>query len=125
MLGVSIVSLSNILIFYFEIVPTVLYVYFSFYRSPHSCVITAFATIVTRRLSQVEQELLTILKHMGAPPAPFSGIHFAPYFRFCVVCCRSLFALLLLVIVLSDLRLTASDYSFVFFKLFLLRKGSG
>jgi hypothetical protein len=33
----------------------------------------------------MEQELLTLLKHMTSPPV-FSGIHLGGYLAFCVVC---------------------------------------
>jgi len=57
-------------------------------------------------------------------PTVFSGVHIARSLVFCVVFCRSLFVLLpffFLAIVLSVLlRITASDYPFVVFKLFFL-----
>ena len=54
----------------------------------------------------------------GAPeftPA-FSGVRVTRSLVFCVVFCRSLFVLFLLTIVLSVLRITASDYPFGVFK---------
>ena len=40
---------------------------------PHSRLITGFVTRLTRRVSLVEQELLTLLEHLSSPPV-FSGI---------------------------------------------------
>ena len=77
---------------------------------------------VTRRLSHVEQELLTLSEHMSSSSI-FSGVRVAQSLVFCVVFCRSLFCsfvIFLLAIVLSVLlRFTASVYPFGIFKLFL------
>ena len=51
--------------------------------------------------------------------AVLSGARVARSLVFCVVFCKSLFVLFLLVIRLSVLRFTDSDYPFVIFKLFL------
>ena len=40
---------------------------------PHSRLITGFVTILTRRVPLVEQELLTLPKHLSSPPV-FSGV---------------------------------------------------
>ena len=84
----------------------------------HSWFFTGFVTRVPRWVSLVEQELLTLKKHMSSPLV---------FVRFmllnlvsCVVFCESLFVLFLLVIIWSVFRLTASEYSFGIFKLFLL-----
>jgi len=54
---------------------------------------TRFVTRLTRRVSLVEQKLLTLSEHMGSPPI-FSGVLVARSLFFSVVFCRSLFALL-------------------------------
>ena len=41
---------------------------------PHSWLITGFVAWLTRRVSLVEQELLTFPEHMSSPPV-FSGVH--------------------------------------------------
>jgi hypothetical protein len=40
---------------------------------PHSCLIAGFVTILTRRVSLVEQELLTLPEHLSLSPV-FSGV---------------------------------------------------
>jgi hypothetical protein len=51
----------------------------------------------------------------------FSGVPVALSLVFCAMCCRLLFVLFLLTIVLSVLlRFTASDYPFDIFKLFMI-----
>ena len=40
---------------------------------PHSWLITGFVTRLTRRMSLLEQELLTIPEHLGSPPV-YSGV---------------------------------------------------
>ena len=40
---------------------------------PHSWLVTGFVTILTRRVSLVEQELLTLREHLCSPPV-FSGV---------------------------------------------------
>jgi len=75
---------------------------------------------VTRLLSHVEQELLTIPEHLSSPPV-FSDVRVARSLIFCVVICRWLFVLFtfLFAIVLSVLlRFTASEYTFGILKLF-------
>ena len=54
---------------------------------------TRFVTRLTRRVSLVEQKLLTLSEHMGSPPI-FSGVRVARSLVFFVVFCRSLFAFL-------------------------------
>jgi hypothetical protein len=54
-----------------------------------SCCVT-----VTRRVSQVEQELLTLPENLSSTPSHvLSEVHVARSFVFCVVICRSLFVL--------------------------------
>ena len=55
---------------------------------------------ITRRVSYVDQELLTL----------FSGIHVARSLVFCIMLCRSLFVIL--AIAWSALRFPTSDYPF-------------
>ena len=62
----------------------------------------------------VEQEWLTLPKHLTSPPV-FSGVCVAQSLVFCVVFCRSLFVLFLLTIVFSVLQFTDSDYPLVSF----------
>ena len=45
---------------------------------PHSRLITGFVTRLTRRVSLVEQELLTLPEHLSSPPV-FSGVHVTRY----------------------------------------------
>jgi hypothetical protein len=62
--------------------------------SSSSWLITGFVTRLTRRVSLVEQELLTLPEHWSLSPV-FSGVRVARSFRVsCVVFCRSLFVLL-------------------------------
>ena len=49
--------------------------------------------LLLRRVSLVEQELLTLMEHMSSPPV-FSGVRVDWSLVFCVVFCRSLFVLL-------------------------------
>ena len=82
---------------------------------PYSWFITGFVTRVTRRVSLVEQELLTM-----SSPSDFSGVRVARPLVLSVVFCRSLFVIFLLDIVLSVLfRYAYSDYPFGIFKFFL------
>ena len=60
---------------------------------PHSWFNTEFVTRVTRRMPHVEQDILTFHEHLSSPPV-FSGVRVARSFIFCVMFCRSLFALL-------------------------------
>jgi hypothetical protein len=77
-------------------------------------------TRLTRRLPLVEQELLTLLEHLSAPPVFSEGSCYS-IFSFVCMFCRSLFVLFPLAIVLSVLlRFTDSDYPFGIFKLFLI-----
>jgi hypothetical protein len=98
----------------------------------HSWLITGFITIVTRRVSLVERELLPLPEHLNSSPV-FSGVGVTRSLVFCVMFCRSLLVLLyfffwslcclsfdlrilitslwyLVAIVLSFLRFTDSDY---------------
>ena len=49
------------------------------------------------RVSQVDQELLTLLQHLSSHPI-FSGVYVAWSLVFCTVFCRSLFVLLAIVL---------------------------
>jgi hypothetical protein len=76
---------------------------------PHSWLNTGFVTRLTRRMIPVEQELLTLPKHLNSLPV-FSGVHVT----------RSLVLYVCLAIMLSVLhRFMNSDYPFGIFKLFL------
>ena len=83
---------------------------------------TGFVTSVKRRMPLVEQEQLTLPEHLSIHPV-FSEVRVAQSLAFCVLFCWSCvcpFVLFILAIVLSViLRLTASDYPFGIFKLFL------
>ena len=59
---------------------------------PHSWLIIWCVKWATRRMSLVEQELRTLLAHLGAPG--FNGIRVGRFLVFCVMYCRSLFVLL-------------------------------
>ena len=88
---------------------------------PRSWLITGFVTRLTRRVSLVEHELITLPEHMSSPPI-FSGVRVTwsllLYICFGDRVCS--FVLFLLAIVLSVLlRSTDSDYPFGIFKLFL------
>ena len=50
---------------------------------PHSWLITGFVTRLTRRMSLVEQELLTLLEHLSSPPV-FSGVRVTRSLVLCV-----------------------------------------
>ena len=69
-------------------------------------------------MSHIEQELLTVSEHLSSPPV-IRGVRVARSLVFCVMFCRSLFALYYLAIVLSVLRCTVSCYPFDLFSLFL------
>ena len=76
---------------------------------------------VTRRLSLVDQELLTVPEHLSSPLA-FSGVRVTRSLVLCVFC-RSLFfplSVFFCAIVLSNLRFTDSDYIIGIFRLFLM-----
>ena len=60
---------------------------------PHSWLTTGFVIRVTRRVTLVDRELLTLPEHMSSPPV-FSRVRVARSLVFCVVFCRSLFVLL-------------------------------
>ena len=67
----------------------------------------------------VEQELLTLPEHQCSPQV-FSGIRFVHFLVFCVMFCRSFLVLFLLAIcAVCPSSITASDYPFGIFKLFL------
>ena len=74
---------------------------------PHSWLISGFVTRLTRRVSLVEQELLTLPGHLSSPPV-FSGVRVTRslvlyvclvdrclslklYFFFCPLCCLFFF----------------------------------
>ena len=50
---------------------------------PRSWLITGFVTRLTRRVSLVEQELLTLPEHLSSPPV-FSGVCVSRYLVLCV-----------------------------------------
>ena len=88
---------------------------------PHSWLITGFVARLTRRVSQVKQELLTLPEHLCSPPV-LSGVRVTRSLVL-YVCfvdrCLSFCTFFLLVIVLSVLlQYTDSDYPFGIFKLF-------
>ena len=56
----------------------------------HSWIITEFVTRLTRRVSLVEQVLLTLPEHLSSPLV-FSGVRVAQSLVFCVMFSRSLF----------------------------------
>ena len=97
---------------FLEYVPLVVITFWSF---PHSWLITGCVARVTRRMSLVEQELLTVPENMCSPLV-LSWVRVPRSLVFCVVFCRSLFDLLsfLLAIVLSVLlRFADSDFPLV------------
>ena len=63
------------------------------YNMSHSWLISRFVARVTRRVPQVEQELLTHLEHLSSTSV-LSGVHTPQSLVFCVVFCSSLFVLL-------------------------------
>ena len=73
-------------------VPLVVNTFRSFH---HSWLINGFVTRVTRRVSLVEQKLLTLPEHMGSLLV-FSGVRVTRSLDLCVMFCRSLFVLFLL-----------------------------
>jgi hypothetical protein len=90
------------------------------YRSlTHSWLITVFVTRLTRRLSLVEQELLTLPEHLSSPPA-FSGVCVIRSLVLCVCFvdrCLSFFFWPLCCLFFFDLRilitsLVSSNFSF-------------
>lgn len=56
---------------------------------------TGFGTIKARRMSLVEQKLLTLPEHSSSSPE-FRGVHVSEYLAFCVVFLRSLFVFLVI-----------------------------
>jgi hypothetical protein len=65
------------------------------------------------------QKLLSLVEHLSSPPV-FSGVRVTRSFVLCVCFVDSCpFVLFLLIIVLSVLRITDSDYPFGIFKLFM------
>ena len=90
---------------------------------PHSWLVTAFVTRVTRRVSQVEQELLNLPEHLISPPV-FIGVHVARSLVFLcnvfkIVTCPFFFWPLIVLSVV--LRFTDSDYPFGILKLLTYR----
>ena len=89
---------------------------------PHSWLITGCAARLTRWVSLMDQELLTLPEHLSSTPI-ISG---DPATRSLVLCvcfadhCLVSFFLFLFDIVLSVLRVMASDYPFSIFKLFFV-----
>jgi hypothetical protein len=87
---------------------------------PHSWLITWWVTRVTRRVSHVKQELLTLPKHLSSSP-DFSEVRVSGSLVFCVVFCRWLFVLFILAIVLSVLRLRPLIAPFWYLQTFRIR----
>ena len=65
----------------------------TFQSFPHPILIIAFVTRLTRRVSLVQQELLTLLVHMSSPPFVLWGSCYL-IFSFMCMFCSSLFVLL-------------------------------
>jgi hypothetical protein len=85
---------------------------------PRSWLITGFVTRLTRRVSLVEQELLTLPEHMSSPLV-FNGVRVTRSLVLCVCFVNRPFVLFLLAIVLFVLlRYADSNYHFGIFKLF-------
>ena len=85
---------------------------------PHSWHITGFVTRLTRWVSLVEQELLTLPEHMSSPLV-FNGVRVTRSLVLCVCFVNRPFVLFLLAIVLFVLlRYADSNYPFGIFKLF-------
>lgn len=81
--------------------------------------LVSFQCRLTRQVSHVEQEPLTLPEHMGSTPG-FNGFNVARFLAFCVMFCRSSFIHLFFTIVLPILLwFTVSDCPFVIFKLFI------
>jgi hypothetical protein len=78
---------------------------------PHSRLITGFVSRLTCWVSLVEQELLTLLGHLSSLPV-FSGVGVTQslVLYVCFVDCCLFFCPFYLVIVLSVVRFTDSDY---------------
>ena len=72
--------------------------------------------LLLRRVSLVEQELLTLMEHMSSPPV-FSGVRVDWSLVLCLMFCRSFFVLFLLAIVLSVRWFTDLDNPFGIYKL--------
>ena len=87
------------------------------------CTNTEHIRSLSRWLPLVEQELLTLPKHMSSPPV-LSGVRVTRSLVFMCMFCRSLFVLLyILAVVLSVLlRYTNSDSPFGIFKHFVYYK---
>ena len=86
---------------------------------PRSWFITGFVSSLTRRVSLVEQELLTLPEHLSSPPV-FSGVRvtrslvlYVCFVDRCFSFCTFSFAIMLSVL----LRYTDSDYPFGIVKL--------
>jgi hypothetical protein len=89
---------------------------------PRSWLITGFVTRLTRQVSIVEQELLTLPEHMSSTPVlnVVHGIRSLALYVCLTDRCLSFCAFFFLAIMLSVLlRYTNSDYSFGIFKLFI------
>ena len=76
---------------------------------------------VTRRVQQLEQELLTIPEHRRSAPV-LSGTRVVLSLVFCVVLCRSLSFFFWSLYCLSFFYVCYSDFNFRIFKLFLTQK---
>ena len=88
---------------------------------PRSWLITGYVTRLTRRMTLVEQELLTLPEHINLPPV-FSGIYVTRSLVLCVYFVDRCLSFCPFVLVLSVLlRFTDSDYPFGIFNLCLLQ----
>jgi hypothetical protein len=99
-------------------VPLVVSTSRSFHRS---WLITGVVTRLTRRVSLVDQELLTLPEHMSSPPF-FSGVRVTRSLALCVCFvdrCFPFCTFRLAIVMSVLLRYTDSDYPFDIFKLFL------
>ena len=74
---------------------------------------------LTWQVPHVEQELLSFPEHFSSLLV-FNGVRVTLSLVICVVFCRPLFALFLLVIALSVLSIMASDNSFGIFKIYFI-----
>lgn len=85
-----------------------------------TCYICTSTTRVARRVSLVEQEIRILPEHLSSLTI-FSGDCIAQASFFCMVFCRTLFVLLLVSTVLSDLlRFTTSDYPLWYLEICLM-----
>ena len=84
---------------------------------PYQMMFMSFNSSTTGITSEMEQELLTIPENLSSLPI-FCLVRVVSSLVFCVVLCRSLFVLLL-TIIFSAFRFTASDYHFGIYQITL------